>query len=234
MAGLARFAGALTYDHHPAEDVLSDALVIASTRWGRIARMENRRDGRPEGVGPGGPAVGCGTCGTRHSLMDPTQLRDTLSQYDADPDIVLSKLHSKRSARRRRQQLISGLAAVVAVAVGIGSCQRLSRVEGVPVPDGVRPGVPDHRSGQADRAYRDRRLRPSGDGAHPRPHPGRPHGQRGRHRLGTDGEQAGHSQAGRQPYRGPLTEIPGSNVYDRLARRGFVAIPLKTIEGLIE
>ena len=36
------------------------------------------------------------------------------------------------------------------------------------------------------------------------------------------------------PYRGPLTEIPGSNTYDRLARRGFVAVPLRNIEGLLE
>ncbi len=36
------------------------------------------------------------------------------------------------------------------------------------------------------------------------------------------------------PYRGPLTEIPGSNTYDRLARRGFVAVALTSIEGLIE
>ncbi|RSM39404.1 SigE family RNA polymerase sigma factor [Actinoplanes sp. ATCC 53533] len=41
MAGLARFAGALTGDHHLAEDVLSDALMITSARWGRIGRMDN-------------------------------------------------------------------------------------------------------------------------------------------------------------------------------------------------
>ncbi|BCJ45048.1 RNA polymerase sigma24 factor [Actinoplanes ianthinogenes] len=41
MAGLARFAGALTGDHHLAEDILSDALMVVSTRWGRIRRMEN-------------------------------------------------------------------------------------------------------------------------------------------------------------------------------------------------
>jgi RNA polymerase sigma factor (sigma-70 family) len=43
MAGLARVAGALTGNRHLAEDVLSDALLIASTRWHRIARMENPR-----------------------------------------------------------------------------------------------------------------------------------------------------------------------------------------------
>jgi RNA polymerase sigma-70 factor (sigma-E family) len=41
MTGLARFAGALTGDHYLAEDVLSDALLIASTRWRRIARMDH-------------------------------------------------------------------------------------------------------------------------------------------------------------------------------------------------
>jgi RNA polymerase sigma-70 factor (sigma-E family) len=41
MAGLARVAGALTGDHHLAEDVLSDALLLASTRWRRIARMDH-------------------------------------------------------------------------------------------------------------------------------------------------------------------------------------------------
>ncbi|MGX6605991.1 sigma-70 family RNA polymerase sigma factor [Micromonosporaceae bacterium Da 78-11] len=41
MTGLARFAGALTGDHHRAEDVLSDALLVTSRRWRRIARMEH-------------------------------------------------------------------------------------------------------------------------------------------------------------------------------------------------
>ncbi|GAA4599224.1 RNA polymerase sigma-70 factor (sigma-E family) [Actinoplanes octamycinicus] len=41
MAGLARFAGALTGDHHLAEDILSDALMVVSARWGRIRQMEN-------------------------------------------------------------------------------------------------------------------------------------------------------------------------------------------------
>jgi len=41
MAGLARVAGALAGDHHLAEDVLSDALLLASTRWRRIARMDH-------------------------------------------------------------------------------------------------------------------------------------------------------------------------------------------------
>jgi RNA polymerase sigma-70 factor (sigma-E family) len=41
MAGLARFAGALTGDHHLAEDVLSDALLTTSLRWHRIAPMEH-------------------------------------------------------------------------------------------------------------------------------------------------------------------------------------------------
>ncbi|MFI1996449.1 sigma-70 family RNA polymerase sigma factor [Actinoplanes sp. NPDC020271] len=41
MAGLARLAGALTGDRHLAEDVLSDALLLASTRWRRIARMDH-------------------------------------------------------------------------------------------------------------------------------------------------------------------------------------------------
>ncbi|WIM95016.1 sigma-70 family RNA polymerase sigma factor [Actinoplanes oblitus] len=41
MAGLARFAGALTGDHHLAEDILSDALLVVSARWGRIRQMEN-------------------------------------------------------------------------------------------------------------------------------------------------------------------------------------------------
>lgn len=42
MAGLTRFSGALCGDRHLAEDVLSDALLAASSRWGRIARMEQR------------------------------------------------------------------------------------------------------------------------------------------------------------------------------------------------
>jgi RNA polymerase sigma-70 factor (sigma-E family) len=41
MGGLARFSGALCGDRHLAEDVLSDALLAASARWGRIARMEH-------------------------------------------------------------------------------------------------------------------------------------------------------------------------------------------------
>lgn len=39
MPGLARFAGALAGDHHLGEDVLSDALLIVSTRWRRISAM---------------------------------------------------------------------------------------------------------------------------------------------------------------------------------------------------
>lgn len=40
MAGLVRFAGALTGDDHHAEDVLSDALLAVSSRWHRISRMD--------------------------------------------------------------------------------------------------------------------------------------------------------------------------------------------------
>jgi RNA polymerase sigma factor (sigma-70 family) len=41
MTGLARFSGALCGDRHLAEDVLSDALLTASGRWARIARMQH-------------------------------------------------------------------------------------------------------------------------------------------------------------------------------------------------
>lgn len=41
MAGLVRFAGALTGDDHHAEDMLSDALLAVSTRWYRISRMDH-------------------------------------------------------------------------------------------------------------------------------------------------------------------------------------------------
>lgn len=41
MGSLTRVAGALTGDRHLAEDVLSDALLLASTRWRRIARMDH-------------------------------------------------------------------------------------------------------------------------------------------------------------------------------------------------
>lgn len=40
MKGLARFSGALCGSRHFAEDVLADALLVASTRWSRISRME--------------------------------------------------------------------------------------------------------------------------------------------------------------------------------------------------
>lgn len=41
MPALARFAGALTNDRYLADDILSDALLIASRRWRRIAAMDN-------------------------------------------------------------------------------------------------------------------------------------------------------------------------------------------------
>ena len=41
LAGLARFAGALTGDRHLAEDVLSDALLTVTSRWKRISAMEH-------------------------------------------------------------------------------------------------------------------------------------------------------------------------------------------------
>jgi RNA polymerase sigma-70 factor (sigma-E family) len=40
LPSLTRFAGALTGDRHLAEDVLSDALLVVSRRWGRIAGMD--------------------------------------------------------------------------------------------------------------------------------------------------------------------------------------------------
>lgn len=39
LGGLSRFAGAVAGDRHLAEDVLSDALLAASTRWRRISSM---------------------------------------------------------------------------------------------------------------------------------------------------------------------------------------------------
>jgi RNA polymerase sigma-70 factor (sigma-E family) len=41
MTGLTRFSGALCGDRHLAEDVLADALLVASTRWNRISGMEH-------------------------------------------------------------------------------------------------------------------------------------------------------------------------------------------------
>ncbi|MGW5482045.1 sigma-70 family RNA polymerase sigma factor [Streptomyces sp. NPDC004008] len=41
LAGLSRFAGALTGDPHMAEDVLSDALLVVVSRWRRISATEN-------------------------------------------------------------------------------------------------------------------------------------------------------------------------------------------------
>ena len=40
LASLGRYAGVLTGDRHLAEDVLSDALINASTRWDLIGQME--------------------------------------------------------------------------------------------------------------------------------------------------------------------------------------------------
>ncbi len=40
LTALGRYAGVLTGDRHLAEDVLSDALITASTRWDLIGQME--------------------------------------------------------------------------------------------------------------------------------------------------------------------------------------------------
>ena len=41
LTALGRYAGVLTGDRHLAEDVLSDALITASTRWDLIGQMEH-------------------------------------------------------------------------------------------------------------------------------------------------------------------------------------------------
>lgn len=41
LPGLVRFAGVLTGDRQLAHDVLTDALITASGRWGRIGSMEH-------------------------------------------------------------------------------------------------------------------------------------------------------------------------------------------------
>ncbi|RSM39405.1 hypothetical protein DMB66_58250 [Actinoplanes sp. ATCC 53533] len=262
--------------------------------------------------------------------MDPTQLRDTLSQHDADPDIVLTKLHTKLSARRRRQQVTGVLAAVLVVTVGIGTWSTIGRAPASsPSPAvGALPGA-ETTGGAADSGFgasgclalTESISRTAADGVslitaqgkltgrtgidgydhqemvltHVRtlvgpkvsdgatawtltvkrpatPEPGVTEGGPDGPLWGPEGaligfyatQQVNKGPLGATinhvpvvgenailladdcwngfapgdlkgtPYSGPLTEIPGSNTYDRLARRGFVAIPLKSIEGLIK
>ncbi|WP_229073375.1 sigma-70 family RNA polymerase sigma factor [Actinoplanes sp. DH11] len=85
MAGLARYAGALTGNHHQAEDVLSDALLIVSTRWWRIGRMAH-------------PLAYVRRVVTSTFLSEQRTARRRRTEVSADPEVFDRQRHDPHGA----------------------------------------------------------------------------------------------------------------------------------------
>jgi RNA polymerase sigma-70 factor (sigma-E family) len=85
MAGLARYAGALTGDHHQAEDVLSDALLVVSTRWWRISRMAH-------------PLAYVRRVVTNTFLSEQRKIRRRRTEVSADPAVLDRRGHEPHGA----------------------------------------------------------------------------------------------------------------------------------------